>query len=85
MIAARGILLGACLMALAAPVLAADAAEEPAWACQSCTARHKALQNLQAARTNPKPDSSADHAVTETKESDSAKIALPPPSPTQSD
>lgn len=85
MILGRPILVGVCLMALAAPVLAGDAVGEPAWECKSCTARHKSLQNLQAARTGPKPDSSAEQVVTDANKKDSANIALPPPSPNQSD
>ena len=72
-----GILVAFSMAVLAAPVVLADGADTPAYECQSCNARHKALQNLQQARTGEKP---AEATTTSPNSStdNNALTALPP-------
>lgn len=65
------------LAVMSPPAVLADGVDTPAFECQSCTARHKALQKLQEARTGNKADAST-NASSGTTTDDNALIALPP-------
>jgi hypothetical protein len=81
----RGLVLAVCLV-LWAPVRAETAADEATPECQSCTARHVAMQALQAARAaqrcaeaEPGSEAAADCVEVETTD------ALLPPPPSADD
>lgn len=61
------------------PVLLADTPQEDAEECSVCTARHKALQRLQAARAAQGCDAEDERTADCPQDADKGESLLPPP------